>query len=307
MALGLTRSGSRRRSSTRKIPTMFNQSKIDSVGLGGGGSGGGSGPIKTAKSGILSIPPSEFQTEKDKYYLKSNSKIILQSETEFYSINPSQWIPTKPYSDQTSITHVQASNTGGNSFIFQAAVNIPNGAIVTGAIVYGSAAGETWQLDKIAINQGSSYGVMATANINTQDTTISLATIDNESYSYALRTSIFEVHDAVHGARITYTNPVEADELFINLNLPDNSTITEVNVFGNALATNDDFTIYKVNRSGTATNILGAVAQAIGTARKDITEIVDNENYSYLIQVQQTYAVGDGTWILYGAEVHYIN
>lgn len=277
-----------------KSQNLFEQNKKDNFGTG--------------QSGILSIPPSEFQTEKDKYYLKSNSKIILQGETKYWSTPGLNFTPRNTASD---IIHYSVANgqvkMGQNDVELGAHVNLPNGSIVTAAVVYGSSAADDWVLRRVDSPTAINLVDLAAAAMNTEDTTITSATIDNSQYSYWLATGDIDLNDIVYGARITYTTPVESDELFINLNLPHNSTITDVIVYGNALATNDDFTIYKVNHSGTATNILGAAAQAIGTVRKDINEIIDNVNYSYIIQIDQTYGVGDGTWILYGAKVDYIN
>jgi len=97
-----------------------------------------------------------------------------------------------------------------------------------------------------------------------------------------------------------------ADDLYIWINLPQEATLTEIIVYGNALATNDDFALYRVNHSGTAVNIRGAgTGQAIGTAMTDLLEVIDNENYSYVIKIDQTYNTGDSTWILYGARIKF--
>jgi outer membrane protein assembly factor BamB len=46
---------------------------------------------------------------------------------------------------------------------------------------------------------------MAVANINTVDSSISYATIDNELYAYYLYTAALAEGDVIYGARITYT------------------------------------------------------------------------------------------------------
>ena len=46
---------------------------------------------------------------------------------------------------------------------------------------------------------------MATAAVDTEDTTISNATIDNSTYGYFFVVTNGDVGDEIHGARITYT------------------------------------------------------------------------------------------------------
>ena len=73
-----------------------------------------------------------------------------------------------------------------------APVCLPDGAVVTGAVVYGdaSAQAETWHLVRQAINSGAAGGDMATTNIGTEDTTITDATIDNSNIGFILHQSI---------------------------------------------------------------------------------------------------------------------
>jgi hypothetical protein len=85
-------------------------------------------------------------------------------------------------------------------------VNLPNGAVVTGAVVYGNAgtADETWTLRRITISDGTA-ATMATAACNTEDTTISNATIDNSLYAYSISITAPVTSDVFYGARVKYT------------------------------------------------------------------------------------------------------
>ena len=85
-----------------------------------------------------------------------------------------------------------------------AMVNLPHGAIITGCIVYGSESDETWTLSRADISAGTSTD-LATANVNSENTTITNATVDNENYGYSLYTSPMSIADEIYGARITYT------------------------------------------------------------------------------------------------------
>ncbi len=92
----------------------------------------------------------------------------------------------------------------GTSVFCQANVNLPNGATITKAIVYGSESNESWTLYRAALNTGT-VGTMATAAFDTEDTTVSNATIDNNTYGYFFRSTSLDANDEIRGARITYT------------------------------------------------------------------------------------------------------
>ena len=87
-----------------------------------------------------------------------------------------------------------------------APVSLPNGAVITGVIGYGNAgaSAETWELRRITLTSGVN-SQMATANFNTEDTGIVVATINNTLYCYAFSTSTLDTGDVIYGARITYT------------------------------------------------------------------------------------------------------
>jgi len=83
-----------------------------------------------------------------------------------------------------------------------ATIQIPNGSKVTGAVLYGSSATPTWLLKRKTLS-GGAVSTMATANNNTEDTTISNETIDNDTYTYVFSCSHSDSN--IYGARITYT------------------------------------------------------------------------------------------------------
>jgi len=84
----------------------------------------------------------------------------------------------------------------------KAAVILPHGAIVTACIVYGSNTALNWFL--VRSNDHDAAGSnMATTVINTEDTSISNATIDNQNYQYNIW--INNLDSLIYSARITYT------------------------------------------------------------------------------------------------------
>ena len=85
-------------------------------------------------------------------------------------------------------------------------VELPHGAVITGVIVYGNAAAtaETWILYR-RTNAGAAGSQLATANVGTEDTTISDATVDNSTYQYLVKINSMDTGDTIYGMRITYT------------------------------------------------------------------------------------------------------
>lgn len=85
-------------------------------------------------------------------------------------------------------------------------VNLPNGAVVTGAIVNGNAGAEdqTWTLIRLTRTTAAT-ATMATAAVDTEDTSISNATIDNSLYSYFFSVDAVIGDCEIYGARIKYT------------------------------------------------------------------------------------------------------
>ena len=84
-----------------------------------------------------------------------------------------------------------------------APVNLPHGAIVTAAVVYGGDATNTWQLERHTLPGGVTSG-LANANVNTIDNTITNATIDNSTYAYSFEV-VRGANDSISGGRVTYT------------------------------------------------------------------------------------------------------
>ncbi len=99
--------------------------------------------------------------------------------------------------------YIEASADG---IEFRAAVNLPQGALVTRVIVFGNDAVdiELWILRRIKLSD-LTMATMASQNINTEDIIIENAVIDNNTYGYVIVTSSLDTGDRIYGARITYT------------------------------------------------------------------------------------------------------
>lgn len=90
------------------------------------------------------------------------------------------------------------------TFCYAPVTGIPNGATITAAIVYGSISDEAWQLRRNLLSTGEQI-TWANGNINTEDTSISGAPVNNNLYSYTFDTASLDNTDEIYGARITYT------------------------------------------------------------------------------------------------------
>ena len=84
-------------------------------------------------------------------------------------------------------------------------VELPHGAVVTKAVVYGANSDETYTLYRNTINSQTGFTAMASAAVGTEDTSIASATIDNNLYKYYLYIGGSESGDSIRSARITYT------------------------------------------------------------------------------------------------------
>jgi len=93
----------------------------------------------------------------------------------------------------------------GSGIVFNCAVHLPNGATITSIKVFGNvgATAETYTLLRNNFAAGTAE-TLATANIGTEDTTISSAVINNEDFHYFIRTSSLDTTDTIYGAVIKY-------------------------------------------------------------------------------------------------------
>lgn len=157
----------------------------------------------SSNKGIASFNSTDFSV--------SSGAVSLGNKTSYYSIAGTKFKTRNPSVDQPVYEHltgiVQAST---DNHELMAAVELPHGAVVTGVIVYGDAAaasGITMNLIRTTLSTGVAATTMASSAVNTEDTTISEATIDNQTYSYFLAAGVneFDTDDTIFGARITYT------------------------------------------------------------------------------------------------------
>lgn len=147
-----------------------------------------------ANKGIASFNTDDFTV--------AAGAVSLKNKTSYLSI------PGVGFSNGTSGTQWEYTATGGLELgtgdCAAAPVFLPNGAVITGAIVYANVSTENWTLNRITLSTGAS-SQLATAALNTEDVTITNGTVDNSTYAYYLSTDVMDGSDIFYGARIKYT------------------------------------------------------------------------------------------------------
>ncbi len=125
--------------------------------------------------------------------------------TSYLSIPPTSFRSNDPDVDDVRVQG-RTFTSNVENLTFWAPVILPHGAVVTAVIVYGNTAAEaiTWQLRREILGEATLV-TMATAVINTEDTSITSPIIDNSLYSYSILCSNVDTSDAIEGVRITYT------------------------------------------------------------------------------------------------------
>ena len=182
------------------VPGAFTAGTILSDGAG---SFGGALDMNSHQINEVTDPTSDQDAATKKYV---DDNIAIPTGTYYYSVNPNQWKPKYTDTDDIYYTTTKVQASADNIFL-SAPVNLPHGAVVTSVVVYGNAGAtaETWALGRSAHDSEALFQAMAGANIDTADSTISYATIDNSAYSYVLYTSDIDTGDAIYGGKITYT------------------------------------------------------------------------------------------------------
>ncbi len=147
----------------------------------------------SANKGIASFNTNDFTV--------SSGAVSLKNKTSYWSCEGAAF---RPGASTASYQGLGIMNVGSTDQ-YGARINLPHGAVVTAAIVWSDDAAETWSLWRISLSDQSEVRVAGSTNHNTEDTSISNATIDNQNYAYYFSTSSMANLDIIHGARITYT------------------------------------------------------------------------------------------------------
>ena len=148
-----------------------------------------------------------FGANSDDFTIDSNNVLNLKNKTSYWSCPGNNFHPTSP--DTTDHSYDANGNMSWNDTgEAHAPVFLPEGAVVTAVAVYGNAdaaASAAWSLKRKDVDAESINSTMASAAVNTADSSISNATTDNTTYSYHFAVEGLDVGDKIYGARITYT------------------------------------------------------------------------------------------------------
>lgn len=126
------------------------------------------------------------------------------NKTSYLSINGIEFLPVLDTSEWTrNITGNFTTDAGTIQAV--ASVHLPHNSVVTACVVYSNDTSESWTLARHPIDSTGAANTMATASMDTEDTSISDATIDNSARRYTLRANNQDATDIIYGARITYT------------------------------------------------------------------------------------------------------
>jgi len=161
----------------------------------------------TANKGIASFNTNDFSV--------AVGAVSLKNKTSYWSVDGNQFIAVDSGTAQDTTNVFRGFYASGEDGIeagatgtyFLKDVHLPQGAVVTNVIAWGNAgaSAESWHLIRQQDGGIAAQNLMASANINTADTTISNATIDNANFHYWIETTAVDDGDILYGVRITYT------------------------------------------------------------------------------------------------------
>ena len=136
--------------------------------------------------------------------LTVDGTLDLGYDTLYHSIHPSGFCSNDD-SKSFRINSGYSYEALTDASILYAPVNLPHGAKIIEAVVYGDDATEDWYLQAHSYTGVSTYAV-AQADINTVDNTISATyeIVDNQNYNYFFTTTAFEVGDEIYSAVIRF-------------------------------------------------------------------------------------------------------
>jgi hypothetical protein len=146
----------------------------------------------TANKGIASFETNDFAV--------SGGAVSLKNKTSYWSCSFANFI-VNPTSTTAGYEDGGLATTAGGGASAWASVSLPHNAVITSANVTGDAG--TWELRNFVPGNWPTT-LMASGNIGTADTTITDATINNQTKVYWFVATI-GAEQYIYGATITYT------------------------------------------------------------------------------------------------------
>lgn len=137
-----------------------------------------------------------------------NGTAAPNHNTQYLTISGLSFAPLLPSTQVWTHNGVYGRYTDSAGTGASADVNLPDKAVVTAVVVYGSNSAEALQLLRKDITASTTTSELtALTNMNTEQTTVTNATVDNNNYAYFITTgaNALTAGDNIYGARITYT------------------------------------------------------------------------------------------------------
>lgn len=111
--------------------------------------------------------------------------------------------PRNPDTDQYNLTNYKFTAEQDN-LIVTAQIQLPDGAVVVNAELFGSNPLKDWTLNRLQLSTGNSFG-MGGATMNSETTVIGGATVTNSVFGYYFFVSDLDLNEQIYGARIGFT------------------------------------------------------------------------------------------------------
>lgn len=125
---------------------------------------------------------------------------LILNDTIFYSIPPQQFISKNPYIDSIEISDGELT-VNEDSIVLNCGINLIHNSTILSCIIYGNSTDKTWELLRSNVSS-SNTETMGSNNINSSDTTISDAEIDNENYTYSIKIPNCDANDKIYGGKM---------------------------------------------------------------------------------------------------------
>lgn len=131
---------------------------------------------------------------------------LLANKTSYWSYPGSGFTSFTPSTDDNVIDLDNGAATPNSGTLWYGCpVTLPHGAVITAAIVYAQGTNVVWRLYRDTHARSGAPNLMASANTNTQDVTITNPTINNSTHSYWFLVGSLTNFTIIDSVRITYT------------------------------------------------------------------------------------------------------
>ena len=148
----------------------------------------------TSNKGIAKFNTNDFSI--------SSGDVSLKNKTSYWSCPGTNFKPDA--ADEASASYIDGSIgvTVAAPRNVRAPVFLPHNAVITSVVVHGNDTSRTWIMKRV--DTSGSVTTMATAVVDTADTSITNATIDNQNYGYFIEVACWNTNQ-IDLASIIYT------------------------------------------------------------------------------------------------------